>query len=82
VDAPDISEFEESVKKILDVYTSADPVGRWIRSIPGLGPYIAAGLLALIEIEKAPTVGHIWRFAGLDPTMKWSPGQKDRSTLD
>jgi Transposase IS116/IS110/IS902 family. len=70
------SEFEESVKKILDVYTSADPVGRWIRSIPGLGPYIAAGLLALIEIEKAPTVGHIWRFAGLDPTMKWSPGQK------
>lgn len=22
------------------------------------------------------TVGHIWRFAGLDPTMKWEKGQK------
>src|SRR5581483_161544 len=24
-----------------------------------------------IDIEKAPTAGHIWRFAGLDPTLRW-----------
>jgi hypothetical protein len=32
---------------------------------------ISAGLRANIDIEKAPTAGHIWRFAGLDPTVKW-----------
>jgi hypothetical protein len=37
---------------------------------------IAAGLLANIDIERAPTVGHIWRFAGLDPTVTWDKGTK------
>jgi hypothetical protein len=27
--------------------------------------------MAHIDIEQAPTVGHIWRFAGLDPTRTW-----------
>lgn len=45
-------------------------------SITGIGPVIAAGLLAHIDIEKAPTVGHIWRFAGLDPTVTWGRGEK------
>jgi hypothetical protein len=40
-------------------------------SIKGIGPVIAAGLLANIDITKAPTAGHIWRFAGLDPSSKW-----------
>jgi hypothetical protein len=29
-----------------------------------------------IDITKAPTAGHIWRFAGLDPTLKWEKKQK------
>jgi hypothetical protein len=37
---------------------------------------ISAGLLAHINIEQAPTAGHIWRFAGLDPTTEWKKGQK------
>jgi hypothetical protein len=37
---------------------------------------LAAGLLAHIEIDKAPTAGGIWRFAGLDPTAIWEKGQK------
>jgi hypothetical protein len=27
-------------------------------------------------VESCPTVGHIWRFAGLDPTVKWSKNTK------
>ena len=46
---------------------------RWARSIYGIWPVLAAGLLAHIDIEQAPTVGHIWSFAGLDPTKKWQP---------
>ena len=70
------STLENQVKWALDKYSAADELGEWARSIVGIGPVIAAGLLAHIDIEKAPTVGHIWRFAGLDPTSKWEKGKK------
>ena len=67
---------EISIKKILDAYSDMQPVGKWARSICGIGPVIASGLISHIDIEKAPTVGHIWRFAGLDPTSVWNKGEK------
>lgn len=68
--------IENQIKRALDSYSGADPVGQWARSIVGIGPVIAAGLLCHIDIEKAPTVGHIWSFAGLDPTKEWGKGEK------
>ena len=68
--------LERNVKAVLDVHTSSTPIGRWAKSVVGIGPVIAAGLAAHIDITKAPTVGHIWRFAGLDPTMTWEKGEK------
>ncbi len=68
--------LEAQIKRALDAYTSAHPMGDWMRQVHGIGPVISAGLLAHIDITKAPTVGHIWRFAGLDPTSKWEKGQK------
>lgn len=68
--------LEKQVAKALDIYSAAHPVGMWMRDVDGIGPIIAAGLLAHIDINKAPTVGHIWRFAGLDPTSKWGKGEK------
>lgn len=68
--------LEGQLKSGLDAYSRSQPLGRWVRTIMGIGPVIAAGLLAHIDLEKAPTVGHIWRFAGLDPTSKWAKGQK------
>lgn len=68
--------LERNVKSALDAYGDAHLVGRWSKSIVGIGPVISAGLLANIDIAKAPTVGHIWRFAGLDPTVSWDKGKK------
>jgi hypothetical protein len=68
--------LEAQVKGVLEAWVKANPVGRWLLDIKGIGPVLAANLLAQIDIEKAPTVGHIWRFAGLDPTVKWSKGEK------
>lgn len=62
---------ERTAKSGLDQYTDQHPLGRWVKSIPGIGPVLAASLLAHIDITKAPTAGHIWRFAGYDPTIKW-----------
>ena len=68
--------MEGSIQAALDAYTDEQPMGRWARSIVGIGPVLAAGLLAHVDITQAPTVGHIWRFAGLDPTLSWDKGQK------
>jgi hypothetical protein len=68
--------LELQIAGVLDKWSAAQPMGMWARSICGIGPVLSSGLLANIDIEKAPTVGHIWRFAGLDPTTKWSRGEK------
>ena len=64
---------ENDLRKLLDLYTNEEPtgLGLWTKAIYGLGPVISAGLLAYIDITRAPTVGHIWAFGGYDPTMKW-----------
>lgn len=74
--AENIRCFENQIKRALDAYSDADPIGVRIRTVHGVGPVIAAGFLAHIDITKAPTAGAIWRFAGLDPTMEWGKGQK------
>ena len=67
---------EDTVKAMMDAYTKGKPLGEWLRSICGIGPIIAAGLMAHIDITKAATAGAIQRFAGLDPTLEWGKGQK------
>jgi hypothetical protein len=68
--------LEESVKRALDAYSAGHPVGARMRTVQGVGPVIAAGLLAHIDIAKATTAGAIWRYAGLDPTSEWKKGEK------
>lgn len=94
--------LERQIARALDAYSGSKPIGEWSRSIVGIGPIIAAGLLAYIDLEpwycrndeaekscrdgepcspacgrkRTETVGHIWRFAGLDPTSKWKKGEK------
>lgn len=68
--------LENQIKRALDAWTDTRPLGRWAKSVTGIGPVIAAGLLAHIDIKQAPTVGHIWRFAGLDPTSTWEKSTK------
>ena len=63
--------LENQVKRAMDAWTETSPVSVWAKSQKGIGPILSAGLAAHIDIERAPTVGHIWRFAGLDPTCIW-----------
>jgi hypothetical protein len=68
--------LEAQIKAGLDRYSLSKPIGRWARDVFGIGPVITAGLIAHIDIGMCPTVGHIWRFAGLDPSIRWEKGQK------
>lgn len=67
--------LEKQVQRALTAYSASDPVGRWSMSITGIAGVLSAGLLAHIDIEKAPTSGHIESFAGLNPSMVWNKGQ-------
>lgn len=68
--------LEDNIRRALGEFAGAYRVGQWMQSLTGIGPVISAGLLSHIDIRKAPTVGHIWRFAGLDPTVTWEKGKK------
>lgn len=70
-----VATLERNVRLLLKYYAEGDTVGRWAMSIVGIGPVIAAGLLAHIDITKAPVAGSIWKFAGLDPSAQWEKGQ-------
>lgn len=62
---------EATIQRALDIYTSTLPIGVWLKSQYGIGPVIAAGLISHININNAPTAGHIHSFAGITPTAKW-----------
>ena len=71
-----LASLELRIKTILEIFANKDPVARWCLEVKGIGPVIAAGLVALIDIHKAPTAGHIWSYAGINPNQVWEKGQK------
>ena len=70
------STLEQQIKSALHIYAKHNVIGQWLLSVRGIGPVISAGLLAHIDINQCETVGHIWSYAGLDPTKKWNRGEK------
>src|SRR5215475_4680036 len=65
--------MEGQIRAALDVYTQAHVMGGWMRQVYGIGPVISAGLLAHIKIERAPTVGHIYSYAGIAGPVTETP---------
>lgn len=63
--------LEKQVEGALNRFSSAHPVGQWMKSQKGVGAVISAGFLAHLDITKAPTAGHFWSFAGLVPSIEW-----------
>lgn len=72
------SRTEETIFSVLDIYTQNEPIGiaNWTREIYGIGPVLAAGLMAHVPMEKTPGVAHLWSFAGLNPKAVWEKGEK------
>jgi len=78
--------LEKEVARALDTYSKESELGQWARRFKGVGPVIAAGLLAHLrfeipdketgEIKRIATPSAFWSFAGLDPTAEWKKGKK------
>ncbi|MGE5512381.1 MAG: transposase [Bacteroidota bacterium] len=67
--------LENQLKAALDRYSLAHEIGIWVRSLKGIGPVFAAGLMAHIDITRCPTAGAVWQFAGLNPNSVWHKGE-------
>jgi hypothetical protein len=84
--------LEGQVLRALTGFVDTQPAGRWLMSIYGIGPVLSAGYLAHVfvgEVKKRATkknpnpgtvevntVGKLWRFAGLDPTVTWKKKER------
>jgi hypothetical protein len=43
--------LEANIQQVLNIYSNGRPLGRWSRSVCGIGPVLASGLLAHIDFE-------------------------------
>jgi len=59
-----LKETEDVITMWLKEYAKNDPIGRWLLSVKGIGPVLAAGLISYIDISKCQTAGAIWKYAG------------------
>lgn len=71
-----MEDTEANIKVALKAFADNHPMGQWMQKMYGVGPVIAAGFLAYIDIYKADTAGKIHAYAGLDPTREWNAGEK------
>ena len=70
--------MEDFIHAQLDRYTEIHPIAKWCKSNLGVGPVIAAGLMAYLDIRKegVVTAGHFISFAGMAPDSKKEKGKK------
>lgn len=73
--------FENAIKAALGEFAACWRVGQWLQAQYGIGPVLSAAMLANFDISRAKTVGHFWRFAGLDPSCVWLGKAKSEALL-
>jgi hypothetical protein len=74
--AEQIHTLEKQIPPVMNRWTDSFEVGRWAKRQKGVGPVLAAGLLAHIDVTRAPRASSVWRYCGLDPSVEWNKGQK------
>lgn len=62
---------EAWVRGVLHKWAKAQDMGRWALQVVGIGPVLAAGFAAHIDVRRLGTVSALWRYAGQDPSVIW-----------
>lgn len=58
--------LERNAAKVLVGWAKTQPQWEWLIGIRGIGPVIAACLIAYVRPEYCKSAGSIWRYAGID----------------
>jgi hypothetical protein len=79
----DLKAEERKLQGMMEQELEEIPVWQWLRTIKGMGPAMAAGLVAWIDdISKAPHVSSLWRYAGLHVEDGRAPRRKRGEKAD
>lgn len=81
----EFKDIETQIKNTLNQYTDTDPVAWTLKQVVGIGPVIAAGLVANLDITRpdVKTAGSYWRYCGVDPSVnKAKKGEKRKYNAD
>jgi hypothetical protein len=71
-------ELEKRAIKVAADSVKHEPVYKWLTSVKGVGPSLAAQLMGLAPAEKFPHPGHLFSYAGLTPQKGNRDGQDHR----
>jgi hypothetical protein len=71
-----IKTLEKSLPPLLGEWAKTDAGGAWAFAQHGIGPVLAAGLVAHIDITKFAHVSNLWSFAGYNPNAVWGKGER------
>lgn len=55
---------ESECAEAMDSAIEGHPAMKWLGQVAGVGPVLAAKMLAMIDIRRCQTVSALWRFAG------------------
>ncbi len=64
--------MESKTQALLREWCLSDPLSAWALKAKGVGPVIAAGLAAHIDMSRASSPSALHRFAGYDPSQDWA----------
>ena len=73
--------MEDNLRYAFAAFVKEYRVGRCLLDWHGVGPVIAAGLTATLDVRRAPTSGNFYSFAGLNPAVHQQTDTKIKSLL-
>lgn len=79
----EIYNTEISIEKIAEAYTDSNPVTRWAKSIIGVSPIVAAGLVAEFDISRTRHANQFFTYCGLNNyNSPWLSADEASSLID
>ena len=74
---------EKGIKDTLKVICENDEVGKWLLSIKGIGPVLAAGCLAYFDVTNIKYATHFISYAGLnDNNRPWLGAEASKKIVE
>lgn len=74
---------EKGIKDALETVAKNNPVGKWLMSIKGIGPLIAAALIAYFDVTNIEYATHFISYAGLnDNNRPWLGVEKSKKIVE
>jgi hypothetical protein len=64
VNVSHLKKLEKEIRNRIHENYKDDPLYKWLRSIRGIGPVLAGGLISGIDIRKAEHVSSLWKYFG------------------